>query len=284
MTVNAAGKMSGSLGGGIMEHKFVELAKSRLQQHVAETSVHQQVHDKEAAKNQSGMICSGEQTIFLYTVKKAEAPLIKNIIASLEQNFNGTLQLSPTGISFSTALPAQNFELYLKPGDDFLFTEKTGPKNNLFIIGGGHCSLALSELMARMDFYVHVVDDRAGLNTMELNIFAHRKTIVNDYSELAAVIPSATNNYVVIMTMGYRTDSIAVQALEGKQFAYIGLLGSKTKIRKIFEQFKANGIPEKWLRTVHAPIGISIKSQTPEEIAVSIAAEIIRIKNEKDLN
>src|SRR5258708_1156149 len=61
-------QMSGSIGGGIMEHKFVELAKQRLQLHIQELSLVKQWHDKEAAKNQSGMICSGEQTIFLYTV------------------------------------------------------------------------------------------------------------------------------------------------------------------------------------------------------------------------
>src|SRR5450432_2580129 len=68
MAVNANGEMSGSLGGGIMEHKFVELAKSKLKLPAVEISIHHQLHDKQAGKNQSGMICSGEQTIFLYTV------------------------------------------------------------------------------------------------------------------------------------------------------------------------------------------------------------------------
>src|SRR5436189_2345532 len=68
MAVNANGEMSGSVGGGIMEHKFVEMAKSKLKQRAAEYSVHHQLHDKHAGKNQSGMICSGEQTIFLYTI------------------------------------------------------------------------------------------------------------------------------------------------------------------------------------------------------------------------
>src|SRR5678810_889414 len=66
MAVNANGEMSGSVGGGIMEHKFVEMAKSKLNQSATEFSVHHQLHDKHAGKNQSGMICSGEQTIFLY--------------------------------------------------------------------------------------------------------------------------------------------------------------------------------------------------------------------------
>lgn len=279
MAVNATGQMNGSLGGGIMEHKFIELAKLKLQQASTEISIHQQVHDKEAAKNQSGMICSGEQTIFLYTVKKEEATVIKHIISSLQQNKNGTLQLSPQQISFSEIIPAKNFDLQLKAGTDFLFTEKTGYKNTLSIIGGGHCALALSQLMSSMDFYICLFDERKELNTIQQNYFVHEKKILDDYDSLSAVIAPGKSSYVVIMTVGYRTDAVALKALLGKQYAYIGMLGSKHKARKIFEQFRAEGVADEWLDLVHAPIGIAIKSQLPEEIAVSIAAQIIKVKN-----
>ena len=66
MAVNSSGEISGSLGGGIMEHKFVERAKSKLKRSAVEISIHHQVHDKQAGTNQSGMICSGEQTIFFH--------------------------------------------------------------------------------------------------------------------------------------------------------------------------------------------------------------------------
>jgi len=281
MAVNAEGAMNGSLGGGIMEHKFVELAKSRLQEAATEISIHQQVHDKAAAKNQSGMICSGEQTIFLYTVKKEEATAIHNIITCLLANSNATLQLSPQGIVFNTAIPGKNYTLQLKEGDDFLFTEKIGYKNILYIIGGGHCSLALSQLMSTMDFYTCIFDDRHELNTMIENHFVHEKHLLVDYTALSALIPSGANSYVVIMTVGYRTDEIALKALLGKDFYYLGMLGSKNKIKKLFEQLTAEGIDKKWLDKIHAPVGLHIKSQTPEEIAVSIAAEIIHVKNSR---
>ncbi len=70
MAINANGQMEGSVGGGIMEHKFVEMAKQRLKHHAKETLVKKQVHDKNAGINKSGMICSGEQTILLYIVQK----------------------------------------------------------------------------------------------------------------------------------------------------------------------------------------------------------------------
>jgi xanthine dehydrogenase accessory factor len=81
------------------------------------------------------------------------------------------------------------------------------------------------------------------------------------------------------MTVGYRTDDIVLRALWKKQFRYLGLLGSKSKIEKMFNDYRSEGVPESLLEPIHAPMGISIHSQTPEEIAISIAAEIIREKN-----
>ena len=94
-------RTKGSLGGGIMEHKFVEMSKDKLRRNEREVSLKQQFHDKVAAKNQSGMICSGEQKIFLYSIKKSDVHHVNNIISCLEQNNNGLLTLSPAGLSFS---------------------------------------------------------------------------------------------------------------------------------------------------------------------------------------
>ena len=280
MAVNENGQMCGSLGGGIMEFKLVELAKKMLSQKDPASSLYQQIHDKEAAQNQSGMICSGEQTIFLYKLLQTELQVVESIIHAVQSNQNGTLQLTPKGISFSKEMPAQNFFLS-KAGDDFLFIEKLGYKQNLFIIGGGHCSLALAQLMHTMDFYIRLYDDRAELNTMAQNHFVHEKIVLDNYGQLEQCIPSGENNYVVVMTVGYRTDDIAVRALLYKQFAFFGILGSKKKIEKMFADYRVEGIGEAILKSIHAPVGVAIKSQTPEEIAVSIAADIIQVKNLK---
>lgn len=282
MAVNANGEMDGSLGGGIMEHKFVELVKSKLKQSAGEISIHHQLHDKQAAKNQSGMICSGEQTIFLYTVQLKDGDPINSLIQSLQQNKNGILQLSAKGISFSENIPERDYSFKLKTETDFTYLEKTGYKNQLYIIGGGHCALALSKLMSGMDFYIHLFDDRNGLNTVAQNNFVHAKKRVDDYAELTDLIEPGKNIYVVIMTVGYRTDMIALKALLGKVFKYLGVLGSKRKIEKMFNDLQAEGVLPEVLDTIHAPIGLSIKSETTEEIAVSIAAEIIALKNGAD--
>lgn len=280
MAVNANNDMEGSVGGGIMEHKFVEMAKERLrEQGTREQEIRKQIHDKSATKNQSGMICSGEQTILLYAVQPEDAKHIQHIIHSLEQTKNGLLRLSPAGIFFSETVPGKDFHFSMHSEQDWEYEEKTGYKNQLFIIGGGHCALALSRLMRSMDFYIQVYDNRKDLKTMIENDAAHKKHFINDYSELRDLILTAEDHYVVIMTFGYRTDDIAVRALLNKDFKYLGLLGSKTKTEKMLTTYRSEGINEEWLQHIHTPIGLSIKSQTPEEIAVSIAAEIIQVKN-----
>lgn len=281
MCVNAKGEMDGSVGGGIMEHKFVEMAKEQLAVNSGQSAVKKQIHDKSVAKNQSGMICSGEQMILLYPVKQEDAVVVKNIIASLEQYKNGTLTLSPGKFLFTDSVPLNDFEYSFQDENDWIYKEKTGYKNQLFIIGGGHCALAFSRLMRSMDFYIRVYDDRKDLKTMLENDSAHETHFINDYTELDTLISSGTKYYVVIMTFGYRSDDIALRALLNKEFAYIGLLGSKKKIEKMFEDYRKEGISEQALQRIHTPIGLPIKSQTPEEIAISIAGQIIQVKNAK---
>jgi xanthine dehydrogenase accessory factor len=280
MAVNAAGETAGSIGGGIMEHKFIEMAKERLRlQEQGSASLKKQFHNKTAPANQSGMICSGEQTILIYPVSTKDAMSVQQIITSLQQQQNGTLQLSPDGLMFTADIPASDFYFSMTSEDNWLYSEKTGYKNHLHIIGAGHCALALSRMMSDMDFYIHLYDDRSNLKTFEENNATHRKQIVNDYRELNELIPSGNNQYIVVMTVGYRTDDIVVRTLWNRQFRYFGLLGSKSKIDKMFSDYLAEGIPAEALVRIHAPVGIAIHSQTPEEIAISIAAEIIRMKN-----
>jgi len=282
MVVNEAGEMQGSIGGGIMEHKLVDLAREKISDKNGadkEAFIKKQTHNKIAASNQSGMICSGEQTILFYPVKKEDVPTIENIISSLEQNKNGTLELRPTTLLFEQQLPQDNFYFEFHSEKDWVYREKTGYKHFLHIIGGGHCSLALSRLMRGLDFFVKVYEDRKELNTLSGNEAAHEKICVNEYSGLTDLIPPGPDQYVVLMTMGYRTDDIALRALMQNEFAYIGMLGSSSKRAKMMDGYLAEGLPFALLQRIHSPAGLLIGSQTPEEIAVSIAAEIINTRN-----
>lgn len=278
MSVNANDEMCGSIGGGIMEHKFVELAKEKLKEENSESIIKKQIHNKSAAANQSGMICSGEQTLFIYKLQEKDIAAINQIIDTLEINHSCTVHLSTEGIEFSCE-STDGFVFDYKNDEEWNYAERLGYRNHLYIVGGGHCALAFSNLMRTMDFYIHLFEDREHLNTVEQNQSTNEKIIVNDYSELKNLIPSGKNNYVVLMTFGYRTDALALRAVIDKEFKYLGMLGSKAKIKQLFEELMAEGISEEKIDRIHSPIGIDIKSETPEEIAVSIAAEIVAIKN-----
>ena len=139
--------------------------------------------------------------------------------------------------------------------------------------------MALSRLMQTMDFYIHVYEERAEINTLHANHFVQEKHVVNSYNDLNEMIQGGEDVYVVIMTFGYRSDDMALKALIGKTFRYIGMLGSKAKIKKMFDEYRAEKINTALLEKIKAPIGLFIKSETTDEIAVSIAAEIISVKN-----
>lgn len=282
MTVNAMGEMEGSIGGGIMEHKFTEMARDRLRQGERVVSLRRQVHDKEAAKDQSGMICSGEQTILLYGLRFEDMGTIKALVESLEVCRNGALMLSPEGLRFGPVAPLEDFIFDKRSEEDWKYVEKTGYKDRLYIVGAGHCALAFSRLMQTMDFYITVFDHRPDLETLARNEYVHEKVLVSDYGELSGlIVPEKEHHYVVVMTQGYRTDDSAVRVLLPMEFRYFGLLGSKAKISKMMDGYRAEGVPDEWLRRMRAPAGLPIHSQTPEEIAVSIAAEIVGVKREE---
>ncbi len=280
MVVNAGGEMEGSIGGGIMEHKFIEMASELLRQGKDILSLRRQVHDKEVAKDQSGMICSGEQTILLYSLRAADAVTVARLLVSLGAYEIGCLRLSPAGMDFSSVAPEAAGYFERRSEGDWLYLERTGYTDRLFIIGGGHCALALSRVMRAMDFYISLFDDRSGLESVARNEYVHEKVLIGDYDELRGLITGGQHDYVVVMTQGYRTDDRAVRALLPMDFRYFGLLGSKAKVEKMMAAYRAEGIGKERLGKMRAPAGLSIHSQTPEEIAVSIAAEIIQLKHE----
>ena len=256
-------QMFGTIGGGIMEHKLVEFAESLLDKRSFAPFIKHQIHDKSAPKDQSGMICSGRQTIAFYDIGLDFLPMLNKILA--EENFQITYNNS--GIS----VPAENAE--------WSFTESTSMPQKVYIIGGGHVGLALSETLSKLDFEIHILDHRKNLNTMQQNHFVHSSQVV-DFEQIDNYIPEGNDTYVVVMSFGYRTDDIIIRKLVHKSFKYIGLLGSREKISALFENMIADGFDRDDIARVYAPIGIDIKSETTHEIAISVAAQLIRVKNQ----
>ena len=225
------------------------------------------------------MICSGSQLNVLIPLNAANSKkTIEEINAAKGKSEKKIIHLSPAGIKV-TGYEATGLEY--KTETDWSYTEPLIQKPVIHIIGGGHVALALSEIMHFLGFYIKLYDDRSELNTIEQNSFADEKHLV-DYESIAENINSCEEDFVVIMTIGYRTDKIVLKQLVNKEFFYLGLLGSEKKNEKLFTELIEEGISENKLAKIFAPVGMSIYSKTAKEIAVSIAAQIILEKN-KDL-
>jgi xanthine dehydrogenase accessory factor len=102
---------------------------------------------------------------------------------------------------------------------------------------------------------------------------------VVDYEQIGDVIAADPELYVVLVSFGYRTDDLLVRQLVRQRFKYLGMMGSAEKIKKILVDMRKDGFSEEELGRIRTPIGLPINSKTPEEIAVSIAAEVISVKN-----
>ncbi len=279
MAVAEDGEIFGSIGGGVMEYNLVELCKELLNNKEYKTFLKHQNH-KGSRNGGSGMICSGEQTVVFHALDMSFIPVIESILTSLKNNQRGTLSLTQNSFNFSQNIEDAKYQYSVTNEDDWFFNEQLGFKETLYIVGGGHVGLATSKLFVQLGFYVVIFDNRDHLNTFEQNSYAHKKHII-DYNAVAKYIPEGATNYVAIMTNKYTDDKLALTKLIKNNYKFIGVLGSKAKLKTMYEVMQNEGYTEDELASVHAPIGLSITSQTPEEIAVSIAAQIIEIKNKK---
>ena len=163
-----------------------------------------------------------------------------------------------------------------------LFLEPVIPPPRLIIAGAGHIGKALSQIGSLLDFEVTVIDDRPEFANTD-NIPSANHIITRDIGNAIEEIKKEDDTYIVIVTRGHRDDGNALKACIGSEAAYIGMIGSKTKISLMHSEFIGNGwaTEEQWKR-IFAPIGLDIRSKTVEEIAVSIAAQLVQVKNNGD--
>lgn len=159
-----------------------------------------------------------------------------------------------------------------------VYIEPIIPISTLYIFGGGHISFPLAKIGKILGFQVVVIDDRKEYANPERFPEAD-KTIADDYSNVFSPIAINKFSYIVIVTRGHAHDQTVLEWAITTNAEYIGMIGSRNKIRKVYDNLIAKGVKEEDLKRVHAPIGLDIKAETPEEIAVSIMAEIIRVRH-----
>ncbi len=157
------------------------------------------------------------------------------------------------------------------------FIEPLGKASDLTIIGGGHCAVELSALAARTGFAVTVLDPRAEWASREKHPAA--RVVCAPVGELEQHIRFGPNAFIVIMTHGHEHDELALRLCLPHEARYLGMIGSANKARRVRENLLVAGHAPELLAKVHTPIGLQIGSHTPAEIAVSIMAELISVRN-----
>jgi xanthine dehydrogenase accessory factor len=162
-------------------------------------------------------------------------------------------------------------------GDLEVFIEPILTPPTLYIFGGGHIALALTKMGKLCGFKIAVIDDRAEFAQAER--FPQAEVVLaEDFTKSFARLKIDKSSYIVIVTHGHQHDEVVLEWAVGTPAKYIGMIGSRTKNETIYSHLRARGISKEQLDRVHAPIGLEIGAQTPEEIAVSILAEVIKAR------
>jgi xanthine dehydrogenase accessory factor len=258
MLVLADGKTMGTLGGGCVEAEVRQRALALIQQHQSRLLTFRLDQDYGW---DDGLVCGGIMDVAVQVIDSPDAALpLKDARDRIASNLGATLAI---GVADEQDVAAR-FEIEIPP------------LPSLIIAGAGHVGQALAKIARELDFHITVIDDRPDYATAQR--FADAKCIVGDIPQELSRAAIDAQTYIVIVTRGHRHDASALAAVINSPARYLGLIGSKTKIRSILRTLFGQGISKERLAQVHAPIGLDIGAVTPAEIAVSIASELIAIR------
>jgi len=305
MLIGSNGDTLGSIGGGRLEAEALESAKA-LHQKRGSLLLDISMTGQEVAETE--MICGGQARLYVELLSSEALPFIRKLYETFLQkkdvlfltwvdNKKRSFEeahyiLEPAGkMNEDSKLPnaitvevekAIERELITKlishpKGEGFLFFEPLRRSSTLYIFGGGHISLDLAWMAEHVGFQVIVVDDRKAFANrdrfpMALDVWAV------PYKEALMDVKLGNDDFVVIVTRGHLFDLEVLREVIIQSPDYIGMIGSRRKKAMIFGQLQKEGISQKRLDAVHAPIGLDIKAETPAEISISIIAEMIMIR------
>jgi xanthine dehydrogenase accessory factor len=159
-----------------------------------------------------------------------------------------------------------------------IFLEPLLPAPQLIIFGAGHIGSALSQIGTMLDFNVTVIDNRPEFASAERLPWAD-SVVAEEYGTALEKLSCSESTYLVIVTHKHAHDFEILEQLVYKPFHYLGMIGSRTKVAKAFQQLRDRGVAEEVIKKIYSPIGISIGANTPAEIAISVAAELVAVRN-----
>ncbi len=291
MLVFEDGSICGTIGGGAVEYRAICLARDIHKSKISQTE-HYLLHKNDVAD--IGMICGGDVTVY-FRLFRADC---ENDVILSEKLYNAVCGCDDVWlITEISEGKAGNIGTYDKKNglffeghseDEFLpyikkqsvlvkdrfFVEPLVQSGFVYIFGGGHVSQQLVPVIAKLGFRPVIVEDREKFTDPGLFDGVY-KTIEADFSKLEESVLVKPEDYIVIMTRGHMADFDALEFALKTPASYIGLIGSKKKMASTLQRLRADGIDESQFSRIHNPIGIEIKAETPEEIAISIAAQLI---------
>jgi xanthine dehydrogenase accessory factor len=254
MLVTADGRTVGTLGGGCVEAEVRKHALELMQANQSRLMEFKLDHDYGW---DDGLICGGVMDVYIETLDGSSADRFDRMRESIVARRIVTLEI-----------------VYHQAGEKRKYVEEVGPGPVLVIAGAGHVGQALGELAAKLEFRVVVIDDRQEFAS-EARFPAAEMRIVGDIESELRKFPIDPSTFVVIVTRGHARDGQALAAVIESPARYVGLIGSKRKIKTIFDDLTQAGVSVDRLNRVNAPIGYDIGAVTVNEIAVSIAAQLI---------
>ena len=265
MLVNSQGLQVGTIGGGNAENLSVLRAQELIAQRRSD------IHEYRLHHNDTediGAVCGGDMTVLFTFISGTDAvwpALCADVLQRISDCRPGYL-----------ALPLDGAPGYLtdRPENEGAFTMPLAVGQRAILFGAGHCSLALAPVLRSIGFRVTVFDDRAELVTPERFPSAER-LICGDFGQIDRYLTTTDQDYIVIMTSGHTHDFTVQEQVLRRDFAYVGVIGSRSKTAFVNQRLRDAGVAEEAIARVHTPIGTAIKAVTPEEIAVSIAGEMI---------
>jgi xanthine dehydrogenase accessory factor len=306
MIIRKDGSIVGTVGGGKVESLVIEHG---LELFYTKTTELREYKLKETASKGIGMACGGDVSILMEFVDVENIMNIKfyeevvNCLRSGEKaliirkffNNRKTLNyLYKNGkITFNSSnVEGDNIEKYLnivgyrdlmllKEENANILIEPICNLGRLYILGAGHVSQKLAEIAKKIDFMITVVDDRLEFANSERFPTTDQIIVTDSFDGCFKELPIDKDSYIVIVTRGHMHDLTTLkQALKTEAY-YIGMIGSKRKREVIYQSLKQDGFTLDDFNKVHNPIGLEIGAETPEEISVSIAAELIKVRRER---
>ncbi|HCS73747.1 MAG TPA: xanthine dehydrogenase [Clostridiales bacterium] len=217
----------------------------------------------------------------------------ENIIITIVSggNINSKIILSDNEIIYSNndkinwepiiqAIPKNKKSQLISLNDEKIYIEFLRKANNVVICGAGHISIPIIKMCKLLDLPVTVIDDRITFTDNAVRAGADN-VICEAFEKALDRIEGDNGTYFIIVTRGHRYDQICLQKIIEKENAYIGMIGSRSRVRKVLDYIEEQGISREKLNKVYTPIGLSIGAETPAEIAVAIMAQVIEVKNKE---